>query len=152
MTHKDTIVGKWLSVSGAGDYTQAFFDKGYKELRDVTKDVIETIVKNNPELAAKLVGSAAELNGPGVDPTPQPQPGSGPPAGPGKPPQTPPASTVGIPPLPHGTTLDLTHPTIRVPNLPEFTVPAVLSVGATSAAVVSPTSLTPEDWVMKGNR
>jgi hypothetical protein len=148
MTHKDTIVGKWLSVSGAGDYTQAFFDKGYKELRDVTKDVIETIVKNNPELAAKLVGSAAELNGPGVDPTPQPQPGSGPPAGPGKPPQTPPASTVGIPPLPHGTTLDLTHPTIRVPNLPEFTVPAVLSVGATSAAVVSPTSLTPEDWII----
>jgi hypothetical protein len=36
-----------------------------------------------------------------------------------------PASTPGIPNLPPGTTLDLTHPTVKLPDVPEFTIPGI---------------------------
>jgi hypothetical protein len=54
--------------------------------------------------------------------------------------------TVGIPPLPPGTTLDLTHPTIQVSNV-EFKIPDHLSV-ASGSAVIGPGSLTTEDWIV----
>jgi hypothetical protein len=52
-----------------------------------------------------------------------------------------------IPPLPPGTTLDLTHPTIQLPNVPEFKIPDHLRV-ASGSAVIGPGSLTTEDWIV----
>jgi hypothetical protein len=50
--------------------------------------------------------------------------------------------------LPPRTKLDLSQPTVKVPEVPEFTVPAVLSVGADTAAVTHPGDLTQGDWLI----
>lgn len=131
-TDETTIVSKWLKALGAAKYTKVFFDRGYKELEEVTKDVIERLVEDKP-LAAKLVASATALNDLRPGPNPQPIGGSG---------------SVGIPPLPPGTTLDLTHPTIRLPNVPEFKIPDLLSVPGSHSAVIAPHSLTTGDWIV----
>jgi hypothetical protein len=57
---------------------------------------------------------------------------------------------VGIPELPPGTTLDLTHPTIRLDGVgvPEFTIPNILSVPGGASAVIAPHSLTTGDWIV----
>lgn len=57
-------------------------------------------------------------------------------------------SVVGIPPIPPGTTLDLTHPTINVPGVPEFTIPDILSVESSGSAVISPDALSTGDWIV----
>jgi hypothetical protein len=130
-TDKTTIVGKWLKALGAEKYTKVFFDQGDKELEELTKDVIERLVGDKP-LAAKLVASAAALND--LHPVnPQPVGGSG---------------SGGIPPLPAGTTLDLTHTTFQFDNIPPFEIPAVLSVSDGGSEVVSPHSLKTEDWIV----
>jgi len=131
-TDETTIVGKWLKALGAAKYTKVFFDRGYKELEEVTKDVIERLVEDKP-LAAKLVASATALNDLRPGPNPQPIGGSG---------------SVGIPPLPPGTTLDLTHPTIQLPGVAEFKIPDLLSVPSSHSAVINPHSLTTGDWIV----
>jgi hypothetical protein len=62
--------------------------------------------------------------------------------------QADPSSTVGIPKLPPGTTLDLTHPTINVPSVGEFTIPAILSVPSGGSEPIAPHSLKTEDWIV----
>jgi len=52
-----------------------------------------------------------------------------------------------IPTLPPRTKLDLSQPTVKVPEVPEFTVPAMLSVGADTTAVTHPGDLTQGDWL-----
>jgi hypothetical protein len=52
-----------------------------------------------------------------------------------------------IPPLPPGTTLDLTHPTIQLAGVPEFKIPDSLSVSSGSA-VIGPGSLSTGDWIV----
>jgi len=130
-TDETTIVSKWLKALGAAKYTKVFFDRGYKELEEVTKDVIERLVEDKP-LAAKLVASATALNDLRPGPNPQPIGGSG---------------SVGIPPLPPGTTLDLTHPTHKVSGV-EFRIPDALSVDSTGTGGVSPNSLSTGDWIV----
>ena len=78
-TDKTTIVGKWLKALGAEKYTKVFFEQGYEELDELTKDVIERLVEDKP-LAAKLVALAAALNDlrPGPNPQPGPDPAPGP--------------------------------------------------------------------------
>jgi hypothetical protein len=56
--------------------------------------------------------------------------------------------TVGIPQLSPGTTLDLTHPTIQLPNVPEFKIPDLVSVPGSGSAVIAPHSLTTGDWIV----
>jgi hypothetical protein len=56
-------------------------------------------------------------------------------------------STVGIPPLPPGTTLDLTPTTIEIPGVPPFQIPADLKVSG-GGSPVSPHSLKTEDWIV----
>ena len=53
-----------------------------------------------------------------------------------------------IPTLPPKTKLDLSQPTVNVPDVPEFTIPAVLSVAADSVAVTHPGNLTQGDWLI----
>ena len=59
-----------------------------------------------------------------------------------------PASTPGIPNLPPGTTLDLTHPTVKLPDVPEFTIPGILSVPSSESVVIAPGSLSTGDWII----
>ena len=54
----------------------------------------------------------------------------------------------GIPSLPPKTKLDLSQPTVSAPDVPEFTIPAVLSVSAESAAITHPGDLTQADWLI----
>lgn len=54
----------------------------------------------------------------------------------------PPEPRPAIPTLPPKTKLDLSQPTVNVPDVPEFTIPAVLSVAADSVAVTHPGNLT----------
>ena len=54
----------------------------------------------------------------------------------------------GIPSLPPKTKLDLSQPTVNVPNIPEFTIPAILSVSADSTAISHPGDLTQGDWLI----
>ena len=54
----------------------------------------------------------------------------------------------GIPTLPPKTKLDLSQPTVNVPDVPEFKIPAVLSVAADSIAVTHPGNLTQGDWLI----
>ena len=53
-----------------------------------------------------------------------------------------------IPTLPPKTKLDLSQPTVSAPDVPEFTVPAVLSVRADSIAITHPGDLTQGDWLI----
>mgnify|MGYP000691613657 CR=1 FL=1 len=53
-----------------------------------------------------------------------------------------------VPTLPPRTKLDLSQPTVSVPEVPEFAIPAVLSVGADTAAVAHPGDLTQGDWLI----
>jgi hypothetical protein len=62
--------------------------------------------------------------------------------------QPPGATTVGIPKLPPGATLDLTLPTIQLPDVPEFKIPDLLSVPGGGSAVIAPGSLSTEDWIV----
>jgi MAC/Perforin domain len=134
-TDKTTIVGQWLSVNGAGKYTKTFFDKGFKELRDLTEEAVSAIVSDDPALARKLAESLEELADPGSDPAPPPW------SGPSEP-------RPAIPSLPPKTKLDLSQPTVNVPDIPEFTVPAMLSVSADTTAVTHPGNLTQGDWLI----
>jgi hypothetical protein len=59
-----------------------------------------------------------------------------------------PGSGPAIPTLPPKTQLDLSQPTVSVPNVPEFTIPAVLSVSADSTAITHPGDLTQGDWLI----
>ena len=59
-----------------------------------------------------------------------------------------PGSGPAIPTLPPKTQLDLSQPTVNVPDIPEFTVPAVLSVNAESIAITHPGDLTQGDWLI----
>jgi hypothetical protein len=54
----------------------------------------------------------------------------------------------GIPSLPPKTKLDLSQPTVKVPEIPEFTIPAILSVSADSTAISHPGDLTQGDWLI----
>jgi hypothetical protein len=36
--YETTIVGRWLKALGADKYTKAFFEQGYEELDELTKD------------------------------------------------------------------------------------------------------------------
>jgi hypothetical protein len=138
--YETTIVGRWLKALGADKYTKVFFEQGYEELDELTKDVIERLVEDKP-LAAKLVASADELNGLRPGPNPQPGPERPPSTGSG-------TSTGGFPKLPPGTTLDLTNPTVKLPDVPEFTIPGILSVPSSESAVIAPGSLSTGDWII----
>src|SRR5260370_32238121 len=59
-----------------------------------------------------------------------------------------PGPRAGIPSLPPGTTLDLSQPTVKVPDIPEFTIPAILSVDANTTAITHPGDLTQGDWLI----
>jgi hypothetical protein len=124
-----TNVGKWLKALGADKCTKVFFEQGYKELEEVTKDVIERLVEDKP-LAAKLIASATALND--LRPGPTPQPGA----------------TVNFPPLPARAKLDLSRPTVKFEGIPEFTIPSFLSVSADTTAVTQPGSLSQVDWMV----
>ncbi|MFO1154226.1 MAG: MAC/perforin domain-containing protein [Rhodospirillales bacterium] len=54
----------------------------------------------------------------------------------------------GIPTLPPKTKLDLSQPEVNAPDIPEFKIPAVLSVAADSVAVTHPGNLTQGDWLI----
>ncbi len=56
-----------------------------------------------------------------------------------------------VPPLPPKTVLDLSQLTVKAPNVPEFTIPSILSVRADGNAVTNPTSLEPGDWLIIAN-
>lgn len=53
-----------------------------------------------------------------------------------------------IPALPLRTVLDLSQPTVKAPNVPEFIIPSMLSVRADETAVTLPTSLETGDWLI----
>lgn len=56
-----------------------------------------------------------------------------------------------VPPLPAKTVLDLSQPTVKAPNVPEFAIPSMLSVRADGNGVTNPTSLEPGDWLVIAN-
>lgn len=56
--------------------------------------------------------------------------------------------TVAIPKLPPKTVLDLSQPTVKVPDIPEFTIPSILSVAANTTAITHPGDLTQGDWLI----
>lgn len=60
----------------------------------------------------------------------------------------PPGSGPAIPTLPPKTQLDLSQPTVSVPDIPEFTIPKILSVSAESIAITHPGDLTQGDWLI----
>lgn len=53
-----------------------------------------------------------------------------------------------VPSLPPKTVLDLSHPTVKAPNVPEFTIPSMLSAKGDGSAVTLPTELTSGDWLV----
>ena len=117
-------------------------------LLDELKKIQGELDNNNlGEIAAtakKLAGEEDLLN---LDSDPaiaawQPtsRPGGGPGGGPG--------GVVKIPTLPAKTILDLSKPTVNVPNVPEFKIPDMLSVTANSTAVTHPGNLTQGDWLI----
>jgi hypothetical protein len=135
-TENTTIVGRWLLANGAGKYTNQFFGKGYKEFRDIPEGAIAAIVSDDPALGKKLAESLEKLTDPESGPAP--------------PPWSPPSSDPrpGIPSLPPGTTLDLTHPTMVIPGVPPFEIPAVLSVPGGGSNPIAPGSLSTGDWIV----
>ena len=54
----------------------------------------------------------------------------------------------GVPKLPPKSQLDLSQPTVSAPNVPDFTIPPVLSVAADSTGVTHPGNLTQGDWLI----
>jgi hypothetical protein len=86
------------------------------------------------QLAETAKALAAEEGFPDFDSDPAPsRPGSG--------------GTMGIPPLPPGTTLDLTHLTQKVSGV-EFRIPDALSVNSSGPGGISPNSLSTGDWIV----
>ena len=63
-----------------------------------------------------------------------------------------PSQPLTIPKLPPGTTLDLTLPTINIPNYPEFSIPAGLGVDASTIIEVDPLAITLEQWMVIAKR
>ena len=53
--HQTTIVGRWLLANKELRNTRKlFFDKGYKELPEVTEEAVSAIVSDDPSMAKKL--------------------------------------------------------------------------------------------------
>ena len=120
---QQTEVGKWLLAHDAGQLVDEFFNQGYEDKADLSKEVIDRIVpKRNPGLAAKLARLLED--------------------------ERKPASHPSIPALPAGTQLDLSQAEIKAPDAPAFTLPEQLSVEASDAAVISPLDLKSEDWMI----
>ncbi len=63
-----------------------------------------------------------------------------------------PSQPLTIPKLPPKTTLDLTLPTISIPNYPEFSIPAGLGVSASAIIASDPMGLTQEQWMVIAKR
>ena len=53
-----------------------------------------------------------------------------------------------IPPLPARAILDLSQPTVKVPDIPEFTIPSVLRVNPDNTEITYPIVLTQIDWLV----
>ena len=53
-----------------------------------------------------------------------------------------------IPPLPARAFLDLSQPTVKVPDIPEFTIPSVLRVNPDNTEIIYPSDLTQIDWLV----
>lgn len=68
------------------------------------------------------------------------------------PPSNNPTQPLAIPKLPPGTTLDLTLPTITIPNYPKFSIPAGLGVSASAIIASDPMGLTQEQWMVIAKR
>jgi hypothetical protein len=134
MGDTETTVGKWLAVNGAEKYTKAFFDGGYKELLDIPRDAIAALVSDGA-LAKKLADSFDQWTDPGLeDPPPTAWSGSLESAPPAK--------------LPARAVLDLSQPTVKAPDVPEFTIPSVMRVNADNTEIIYPSDLTQVDWLV----
>jgi hypothetical protein len=118
-----TDVTKWLEENGAAEYVDAFRDEGYRDVADVDAAAIDELVKQKGT-AARLKRSLAALA-----PAPDRDP-------------------LAPPTLPAGTTLDLSRPQLQSPDGITFQIPSELGVKATDAAIVSPASLTTDDWMV----
>ncbi|MBV9286386.1 MAG: hypothetical protein JO288_00945 [Hyphomicrobiales bacterium] len=132
-TDQTTLVGRWLLANKAGKYTKTFFDKGYKELRDIPENAIAEIVRDEPALAKKLAESLEKLT------DNEPEPVSGDPA-------------PAIPKLPPRTKLDLSRDRVSAPNIPEFTIPGYLCLSASTTAITHPENLSQVDWMIIARR
>ena len=120
-------------------------DPKVKEFRDQLERMKLNLDNNRlSELAeaAKALANEEDLLGFDSDPAIAAwQPNSGAGSGTSK-------SRPAIPTLPPKTKLDLSQPTVNVPDVPEFKIPAVLSVAANSIAVTHPGNLTQGDWLI----
>ena len=58
------------------------------------------------------------------------------------------APTPEIPKLPARAVLDLSQPTVKAPDIPEFTIPSMLRVNADNTEIIHPSDLTQVDWLV----
>jgi hypothetical protein len=105
------------------------------DFRSIRSEGLSELAAKANELADEEgFSNSEEVDFPDFDPNAGPSPGPGPRA--------------GIPPLPPKTKLDLSQPTVDVPNIPEFSIPAMLSVNADTVAITHPGDLTQGDWLI----
>ncbi|HEY2191672.1 MAG TPA: hypothetical protein VGH76_05125 [Actinomycetospora sp.] len=122
-----TLVTAWLVKNKAEQYKQKFFDDGYTELDDLSDEVFTRYAK------AKTVpgGVAARLARALKDQR---------------------AAALKAPALPPKTPVDLSRPEAELPDGTTFTFPDSVDTSAEKTAIIDPTSLTADDWLVVARR
>lgn len=117
----ESEVTAWLNRNEAGAYVQKFFDKGFYRVRDVNEPDLKDLIPDKPGIRstlARLLKAAKEV--------PMPE----------------------IPALPTGSVIDLSQRELKAPDGMKFEIPTALRVSKDAAAVISPSVLKQEQWMV----
>lgn len=121
MKKEETEVTAWLNQNEAAAYAQKFFDKGFYHVRDVSEQDLKELIPDKPGIRstlARLLKEAKEV------PVPE------------------------IPALPPGSVIDLSQRELKSPDGIKFEIPSALRVPKDAAAVISPSVLKQEQWMV----
>ena len=118
---RETEVTLWLKENNAGEFAPKFLEKGFRYIKDITEKDLDELIKDKPgirNMLARLIKEEKEK------PVPE------------------------IPKLPEGTKWDLTSKELELPDGIKFEIPNALQVPKDDKVVVSPGSLTPDQWMV----
>lgn len=121
MKKEETEVTEWLNHNQAGDYAQRFFDKGFYHVRDISEQDLKELIPDKAGIRSTLARLLKEAKD-----VPVPE----------------------IPALPAGCVIDLSQRELKTPDGMKFEIPSALRVPKDAAAVISPSVLKQEQWMV----